>query len=73
VCTHIPIHPQSLLSRKYPGRCINAHGHTHRNNVKLPGTEVDDPRYFNLSVEMIDYTPVHHDVLIERAKALRDG
>ena len=47
--THIPVHPYSL------GKAIaNVHGHVH-NNVK------DDhfgQQYINISVEVVDYTPV---------------
>lgn len=46
IMSHIPIHPASL------GRWnFNAHGHTHANNV-------NDPRYFNVSMEQINYTPI---------------
>lgn len=46
VITHIPIHPESL------GRWgLNIHGHLHTNNV-------EDTRYFNVSVEQINYTPI---------------
>ena len=65
VITHIPIHPDSL------GRWgFNVHGHLHANrvthyvqNTPTQGgpyfyTEVPDPRYFNVSVEQINYTPI---------------
>lgn len=47
--SHIPVHPESL------GKAWgNVHGHVHNN--------VDDlhfgPKYMNVSVEVIDYTPV---------------
>lgn len=43
---HIPIHPENL------GRWVGqVHGHTHSNNMT-------DPRYFNASVENINYTPI---------------
>lgn len=44
---HIPVHPDSL--GRWQGQ---VHGHTHSNS--LP-----DPRYFNVSVEVIEYTPVN--------------
>lgn len=51
---HIPIHPASL------GRFgANVHGHIHERSL-------DDPRYINVSVEQIDYTPISLDEL--RAK-----
>lgn len=44
--SHIPLHVSSLHKTKY-----NVHGHVHRNS--LP-----DEAYKNVSVEVIDYTPV---------------
>lgn len=58
VITHIPVHPASL------GRWgFNVHGHLHYNEVKKLDakgneTEIADPRYFNVSVERINYTPI---------------
>ena len=62
--THIPIHPGSI---KYGH--LNLHGHLHANRVLLPSMddyrEIDyvptsyvDTRYFNCSVEQINYTPI---------------
>ncbi len=59
VITHIPVHPESL------GRWgFNVHGHLHANRVMLydvthgnPVRKVDS-RYFNVSVEQINYTPI---------------
>lgn len=46
IMSHIPIHTDCL------GRWnFNVHGHTHANKMK-------DPRYFNVSVECINYTPI---------------
>lgn len=52
VLTHIPIHPDSL------GRWCggNIHGHLHQNIVYNNG--IPDPRYINVSVEQINYTPI---------------
>lgn len=55
--THIPVHPQSL------GRWgFNVHGHLHAEEVNIwnPYKSIDepDPRYFNVSVERINYTPI---------------
>ena len=55
--THIPVHPQSL------GRWgFNVHGHLHAGEVNIwnPYKSIDepDPRYFNVSVERINYTPI---------------
>jgi len=46
VLSHIPIHPESLSRWK-----ANIHGHLHGNSLK-------DSRYKNVSVEVINYTPV---------------
>lgn len=49
--THIPVHPASL------GRFrANVHGHIHQNIYP-------DPRYLNVSVEAVDYTPVSLETL----------
>lgn len=49
--THIPIHPQEL--RGIP----NVHGHCHNKPI-------DDPWYFCVSLEQIDYKPIMlHDVI----------
>lgn len=62
ICTHFPLHPSSFLGR-YDGRCINVHGHIHARTI-------NDPRYVNISVEQIDYTPVNYDWLMSRARRL---
>ena len=58
--THIPVHPQSL-----PRGGINIHGHLHRGVVMRSGADLPlvandypDPRYKNVCVEQINYTPV---------------
>lgn len=51
VCTHVPLHPQSLTRWTH-----NIHGHLHANRVRLAGEP--DPRYFCVSVEQIDYVPI---------------
>jgi len=50
--SHIPIHPGSV--GRYAG---NVHGHLHHRVVLLPDGDVDK-RYFNVSVEMTNYTPI---------------
>lgn len=58
VLTHIPVHPDELLSRsKY-----NIHGHKHS---KL----INDPRYINVSCEQNNLTPINADEIIERMKS----
>lgn len=62
--THVPMHPMSL-DRK--GLKKNVHGHLHANVVMRdvygegPPFKVEDERYFNASVERINYTPVSID------------
>lgn len=59
IITHIPIHPDSLARWGF-----NIHGHLHTNSVMMqdPGEyqtlRVKDPRYFCVSVEQINYTPI---------------
>ena len=64
ILSHIPVHPESLARFG-----CNIHGHLHANRVMKPrGVDAKtgdllysdqiDPRYFNVSVEQIDYTPI---------------
>lgn len=50
--THVPVHPDTL-NDKVP---VNVHGHIHNTHKK-------DNRYKNVSVEVINYTPVNIDEL----------
>lgn len=54
VITHIPVHPQSL------GRWgFNVHGHLHTERIMNPKeSDGPDERYFNVSMEQINYTPI---------------
>ena len=65
ICTHYPLHESSFLGR-YKGSCINVHGHIHTRRI-------NDPRYINICVEQIDYTPVSYDWLIAKARRARTG
>ncbi len=58
---HIPIHPDSLS--RWKGQ---VHGHTHNNC--LP-----DKRYYNVSVENINYTPVPFEVIRNYFNTLDTG
>jgi len=56
--THIPIHPDCL--GRFKG---NIHGHIHQRTILFPddGTPPEsriDPRYFCISAEQINYTPI---------------
>lgn len=53
IFSHIPICEFSMERFR-----VNVHGHTHTFN--LP-----DPRYINICVEQINYTPLHHDQIVE--------
>lgn len=55
--SHIPVHPSALYRWS-----VNIHGHLHSNNVLLDNGELDR-RYFNVSVEQINYTPISYDEL----------
>ena len=50
--THVPVHYSGLEFKVSK----NVHGHIHEKNI-------DDERYINVSVEQINYTPVHIDTL----------
>ncbi|AKF13656.1 metallophosphoesterase [Sinorhizobium phage phiN3] len=53
VLSHVPLHPSSLLRPVDTDEpVLNVHGHIHQNDSP-------DGPYVNLSVEKIDYTPVH--------------
>lgn len=58
ILSHIPIHPESLARWG-----VNIHGHLHANRVLLDNKP--DPRYYNASMECINYTPVS----LEQVKA----
>jgi calcineurin-like phosphoesterase family protein len=53
ILTHIPIHPESLARWG-----LNVHGHLHANVVVRELSKIPDPRYFNVSLEQINYTPI---------------
>lgn len=50
--THVPVHPESFQGR-WKG---NIHGHLHHNKHA-------DPRYYNVCVECIDYTPIDFELV----------
>jgi calcineurin-like phosphoesterase family protein len=63
IMSHIPIHPGSLSRWS-----LNIHGHLHANNVTIENTRGEiDYRYFNASMEQINFTPkLLDDILKER-------
>ena len=77
LCSHIPIHPQSLG----PAIC-NVHGHIHQHSaypavVKLHkdkkgnDTKVIVP-YINVSCEAINYKPIHRDEILAMVAKLNE-
>lgn len=56
ICTHVPVHESSLYRFQF-----NIHGHLHEKKL-------DDKRYFNASVEQINYTPIELEEIKERLK-----
>jgi calcineurin-like phosphoesterase family protein len=63
--THIPVHPDSLARWGF-----NIHGHLHnnivtRNNAYTGATKEPDDRYFNVSVERLNYTPISLDEVLK--------
>jgi calcineurin-like phosphoesterase family protein len=64
IFTHIPIHAECL------GRFnVNVHGHVHNN---VPALHFG-PNYFNVSVEVIDYTPISLEDLKLRVKKQQES
>lgn len=55
-CTHVPY----ILHHLRDG-VFNVHGHVHNNSL-------NNPHYFNVCVECIDYTPVSMDVILDKIK-----
>ncbi len=67
ICSHIPIHPDSLSRWR-----INLHGHLHSGVVKKRKWlfwKVRDPRYMCVSVEHINYMPISYDEVLKRINA----
>lgn len=54
--THCPIHPDELRKKT-----MVIHGHVH-------GNIINDKRYFDVSCENVDYTPIRYDQILERMK-----
>ena len=66
VMCHYPLHESSFSNRhggdeNAIGVCV--HGHIHRKEPPPGG-------YINVCVEMIDYTPVHFDDLVQQARQI---
>lgn len=68
ICSHIPIHTESLSRWK-----ANVHGHLHSNKVIYDDPleiYMEDERYINVSVEQINYTPIELEQIMEKVNAL---
>jgi calcineurin-like phosphoesterase family protein len=72
ILSHVPVHPESLARFG-----CNIHGHLHANRVMRPrGVDARtgeilysddvDPRYFNVSVEQIDFAPILFEDVLKR-------
>lgn len=61
--THYPVHALSLAGY----HSVNIHGHLHEHYVQYMGMDgpYQDPRYINVSVEQIEFTPIAWNVLVE--------
>ncbi len=62
--SHIPVHPESIK----PG-WTNVHGHLHSNSSYTPFTPHLGPRYYNVSVEVLNYVPRSLEQVREEIKS----
>lgn len=70
IMTHVPVHPGNLAGSK----CFNIHGHFHEKFVqrKINGKEwINDPRFINVSVEQINYTPINGEEILKRVEEIK--
>ena len=80
ILSHVPVHTESIARFG-----TNIHGHLHANRVLMyaqfghGAKNIIDPRYFNVSVEQIDFRPILFEEAIKRIKeqggtiGFRDG
>lgn len=54
IMSHIPLHPSNIKQRWL----CNIHGHLHANTSDTSFTPEYGNRYFNVSVEVLNYTPI---------------
>lgn len=64
IATHIPIHPDCLPRFK-----LNIHGHLHSNRIK---NVLKNERYFCVSAEQVNYTPISIEEIRENLVKLQD-
>lgn len=67
ILSHIPLHGNSITNRYN----VNTHGHLHAGFVK-DTNGLPDSRYFNVSVEQINYTPISLEDLRIKIKEKKD-
>lgn len=58
ICSHIPLNKKSITERF----CFNVHGHLH-NNVVINNEGLEDPSYFNVSCERLNFKPIEFSEL----------
>lgn len=68
ICTHIPIHPYELQQEDRQIARGNIHGHVHKSGI-IEGEEYTPktdygPLYYNVNIELHNYTPVAFDDLV---------
>jgi len=78
VLSHIPIHPASLFRSKKNRYWLNIHAHLHNDAVMgsepndpddaFRSCQTEDPRYFSVCVERINYTPISLDEIRSRTR-----
>lgn len=61
ILSHIPVHPEQLKYRF----SHNIHGHLHEYNVLCEDGSLDE-RYFNVSMEQINYKPIELDEIRQK-------
>lgn len=61
---HIPVHPASL----FPRYRAMVHGHVHNRDKEY----ANDPRYLNLCIESVGYTPLEHTEVLRRLPPRRE-
>ena len=68
ICTHIPIHPYELEQEDRQLLRGNIHGHVHKSGLiegekYAPKTDYG-PLYYNVNIELHNYTPITFDYLV---------
>lgn len=67
VLTHYPIHSYS----NYPKYIFNVHGHIHEKEILA--VPYGQQKWFNISVERLNYTPISMDDLLGKLKELQEA